>query len=261
MTITSESGTAHGVLDGRVVLVTGGNGGIGLGMAKGCAAAGADLVIWGTNNDKLGTASEVLGALTDRVVVQRVDVSDEEQVNEAFAEAVAQMGKVDSVFANAGVGAGSPFVDETLENWRRVQSINLDGTFLTFRAAARHMIERGGGGALVGIASVAAVLGAPRGQAYAVSKSGIVGLCRGLSVELGPHGIRCNSLLPGFTETELTTELRNIPGFLERTTARTPIGRWGTTDDYTSIAVFLADPTQRYQTGSSIVLDGGYSIA
>ena len=116
-----------GVLDGRVVLVTGGNGGIGLGMAKGCARPVPTSSFGGTNNDKLGTASEVLGQLTERVVVQRVDVSNEKQVNEAFAEAVAQMGKVDSVFANAGVGAGSPFVDETLENWRRVQSINLDG--------------------------------------------------------------------------------------------------------------------------------------
>ncbi len=246
------------------MLVTGGNGGIGLGLAEGCAKAGADIVIWGTNRDKLQTAEASLrdGTLAStgaRVLAQQVDVRDEAQVIAAFAEAVADLGRVDAVFANAGIGASAPFVDQTLDLWHKVHAVNIDGAFLTLREGARHMIERGGGGSLVGVSSTSAIHGAPRSQAYAVSKAGILALMRGLAVELARYGIRANSIIPGWTETEMTEAGRENEKFLTNTTQRTPIRRWGTPDDFEAIGAFLADPTQSFHTGDELVVDGGYT--
>ncbi|MGH1492814.1 MAG: SDR family NAD(P)-dependent oxidoreductase [Acidimicrobiales bacterium] len=246
-------------LSDRVVLVTGGNGGIGLGLAEGCAAAGANIVIWGTNQAKLDGATTVLEDLGATVLAQRVDVADEEQVVTGFAEAVAAMGKVDSVFANAGVSGGGPFIDQTLEDWRRVLSVNLDGAFLTLREGARHMVGRGGGGSLIGISSVSAVHGAPMAQPYAASKGAMLAITRGLAVELARYGVRCNSIIPGWTESEMTAAGRENEKFLANTTARTPIRRWGVPEDYRSLGAFLADPEQVYHTGDEIVMDGGYT--
>ena len=248
-----------GFLDGRVVLVTGGNGGIGLGMAEGCAAEGADVVIWGTNQDKLDRAAASLSADTRRVLAQRVDVSDESQVVGCFSVAVAEMGKIDSVFANAGVSGGGSFVDQTLESWREVLSVNLDGAFLTLREAARHMIERGEGGALIGVSSVSAIHGAPTAQPYASSKAAMLAMIRGLAVELARYQIRCNSVVPGWTETEMTEAGRGNERFLANTTQRTPIRRWGVPGDFRRVGAFLADPTQMYHTADEIVMDGGYT--
>lgn len=248
-----------GTLDGRVVLVTGGNGGIGLGLAEGCAAEGADVVIWGTNQSKLDAAAQTLEASGRRVLAQRVDVSAEDQVVGAFAEAVAEMGKIDSAFANAGVSGGGPFVDQTLEVWRRVMSVNLEGLFLTLREAARHMIERGEGGALVGVSSVSAIHGAPGAQPYGASKAGVLAVMRGLAVELARYRIRCNTIVPGWTETEMTETGRQNDKFLANTTARTPIRRWGLPEDFRSPGAFLADPAQLYHTGDEIIMDGGYT--
>ena len=246
-------------LAGRVVLVTGGNGGIGLGLAEGCAAAGADIVIWGTNQAKLDAASEGLSSVAGNVLAQRVDVSDESQVITGFAEAVEAMGKVDSVFANAGVSGGGRFIDQTLDDWRAVLSVNLDGAFFTLREAARHMVERGDGGALIGVSSVSAVHGAPMAQPYAASKGAMLAIMRGLAVELARSGIRCNSIIPGWTESEMTEAGRENEKFLANTTYRTPIRRWGVPSDYRLLGAFLADPTQVYHTGDEIVLDGGYT--
>lgn len=250
-----------GFLDGRVVLVTGGNGGIGLGMAEGCAAEGADLVIWGTNPDKLGAATARLEAAGARVLAQQVDVSDHDAVVAAFAEAVEAMGRVDCAMANAGISVGRsvPFVEQTPDDWHRVFAVNLDGLMVTLREAARHMIERGEGGSLVGVSSTSAIHGAPRGQAYAASKAAVLAIVRGLSVELARYGIRCNSVIPGWTETEMTAPGRENEKFLANTTARTPIRRWGTPDDFGRVGAFLADPTQVFHTGDEVVLDGGYT--
>jgi NAD(P)-dependent dehydrogenase (short-subunit alcohol dehydrogenase family) len=246
-------------LSDRVVLVTGGNGGIGLGLAEGCAAAGADIVIWGTNQAKLDRAADTLAQSGRSVLTQRVDVSDEEQVVPGFAEAVSQMGKVDAVFANAGVSGGGPFIDQTLDDWRRVFAVNLDGAFLTLREGARHMVSRGGGGSLVGISSVSAIHGAPMAQPYAATKGAMLAIMRGLAVELARYGVRCNSVIPGWTESEMTETGRQNEKFLANTTARTPIRRWGVPEDYRSLGAFLADPSQVYHTGDEIVMDGGYT--
>ena len=246
-------------LAGRVVLITGGNGGIGLGMAEGCAMAGADLVIWGTNAEKLDRASAVLQPLGARVLTQQVDVSDEESVVTGMADAIKEMGRIDSVMANAGISGGGPFIDQTLDDWRRVMSVNLEGVFLTLREGARHLVKQGDGGALVAVSSVSAIHGAPQAQAYASSKAGVLAMIRGLAVELARYGIRANSVVPGWTETEMTEAGRQNERFLANTTARTPIRRWGVPADFRTVGAFLADPTQSYHTGDEIVMDGGYT--
>ena len=247
-------------LQGRVVVVTGGNGGIGLGMARALAEAGADVVIWGRNRDKNEAARAELAAIGTRVEALVCDVADEQQVIDAFGASVATMGKVDSLFANAGVGGYSPFVDMTLAEWRRVQSVDLDGVFLCLREAARHLVDRGEGGSLVAVSSTSAIHGAPGMQHYASAKAGILAMVRGLAVELARHRIRCNSILPGWTDTELLAPSASSARFVENTTRRTPVRRWGTPDDLGPAAVFLADPTQLFHTGDLLVVDGGYTI-
>lgn len=248
-------------LSGKVVLITGGNGGIGLGMAEGCAAAGADIVIWGTNPDKLKAASEKLLAMpaAPKVLAQQVDVGDEESIVTAMADAAKEMGRIDSVMANAGIAGGGPFIEETLEGWRRIMSINLEGVFLTLREGAKQMIAQGEGGSLVAVSSVSAIHGAPGAQAYASSKAGVLALIRGLAVELARYDIRANSVVPGWTETEMTGAGRRNDRFLDNTTKRTPIRRWGTPEDFRTVGAFLADPSQAYHTGDEIIMDGGYT--
>lgn len=248
-------------LAGHVGLITGGNGGIGLGMAKGLAECGADVVIWGTNPDKNAkAAAELEGVGSGRVLAQQVDVGDEEQVDTAFAAAVEAMGKVDSCFANAGVGAGAAITDMTLETWRSVQRVNSEGAFLTLRAAARHMVPRGEGGALVGVSSTSAIHGAARNSSYAHSKAGLVAMIRGLAVELARYGITANSILPGWIETDMTQGAFGYQKFVDNVMPRIPHRRWGQPEDFSGIAAYLASPAARYHTGDTIVIDGAYTI-
>jgi NAD(P)-dependent dehydrogenase (short-subunit alcohol dehydrogenase family) len=246
-------------LAGRVVLVTGGNSGIGLGIARACAEAGAEVAIWGTNPDKNDAARAELERIGPRVLAQRCDVGDEGQVVDAFADTVAELGKVDCLFANAGVGRSSPFTEMSLEEWRFVMRVNLDGAFLTLREAARHMVARGEGGSLVGISSTSAIHGAPRLEHYAASKTAILGVMRALAVELARHRIRANTLLPGWTLTPMNEPGRRSEKFVRNTTERTPVRRWADPSDMGKAAVFLADPTYLFHTGDELVVDGGYT--
>ena len=252
-------------LGGKVALVTGGNGGIGLGMAEGLAAAGADVVIWGSNPEKNAAAETKLRAAGRRVLVQRCDVADEQQVDACFGEAVATMGRVDTCFANAGVSQKrAPFHELATDEWRRVLSVNLDGAFFTLRAAARHMIDRAKqgdpGGRLVGVASTAAVHGAARAEAYAASKGALIAMIRALAVELGRYGVTANSILPGWIETEMTAAGIADAKFARAVLPRIPARRWGRTDDFGGIAVYLASDASRYHTGDSFVIDGAYTL-
>jgi NAD(P)-dependent dehydrogenase (short-subunit alcohol dehydrogenase family) len=247
-------------LHGDVAVVTGGNGGIGLGIARALADAGADVAIWGRNEQKNQAAREELAATGRRVLALRCDVSDEQQVVDATAETISELGKIDSLFANAGVGGFAPFTRMSLEEWRRVTSINLDGAFLSLREAAKHMVERGEGGALVAISSTSAIHGAPGMQHYAGSKAALLAIIRGLAVELARHRIRCNSLLPGWTETDMLTPLAASEKFVTNTVRRTPVRRWGVPDDLGPAAVFLADLHNTFHTGDMVVVDGGYTI-
>ena len=252
-------------LAGKVALVTGGNRGIGLGMAKAMAEAGADIVIWGSNPERNLAAEGELTGLGVRVKAQTVDVSDEAQVAEGMEEAVAAMGRVDAVFANAGIGYGSPsFVDMKTETYRKVLSVNLDGVFFTLREACRHMVERAKagdpGGSLVGIASLAAIEGAARNEAYAATKGAVISMIKSVAVEHARYGVRANAILPGWIATDMTERSQNNEKFVEGVISRVPMRRWGEPKDFAGIAIYLASDASRFHTGDSILIDGGYTI-
>jgi NAD(P)-dependent dehydrogenase (short-subunit alcohol dehydrogenase family) len=249
-------------LTGKVALVTGGNSGIGLGMARALAQAGANIAIWGTNPAKNAAAKAALAETGRKVLALECDVSDEPAVERAFAETLRVLGRVDGCFANAGVsGRGSSsFLDISTEEWHRVLKVNLDGAFFTLRAAARHMVERGGGGALVGTASLAAIEGAARNQHYAATKGGLVSMMRALAVEFARHEIRANAILPGWIETDMTANAIGNERFAKNVLPRIPMRRWGTADDFGGIAVYLVSSASRYHTGDTFLIDGGYAL-
>ena len=249
-------------LTGRVALITGGNSGIGLGMALALAGAGADIAIWGTSEAKNDAARAELERTGRRVLVLRCDVGEEAAVNAAFAQTVATLGRVDGCFANAGVsGRGlSSFLDMTTEEWNRVLRVNLHGAFYTFRAAAKHMVHRGGGGVLVGTASLAAIEAAPRSEHYAATKGAMISMVRAMAVEFARHRIRAHAILPGWIETDMTANAIGNPKFHDNVLPRIPMRRWGTGSDFGGIAVYLMSDASAYHTGDSFVIDGGYSL-
>ncbi len=252
-------------LAGNVALVTGGNRGIGLGMAEALAACGADVAIWGRKAAANQEAVERLSAYGVNAKAWEVDVAHEEQVVAAMADTVAKMGRVDTVFANAGVGYGAPsFVDMSTETYRKTLAVNLDGVFFTLREACRHMVERAKagdpGGSLVGVASLAAIEGAARNEAYAATKGGVISMIKSIAVEHARFGVRANAILPGWIATDMTEMAQNSPAFAEKVIPRVPARRWGKPDDFGGIAVYLASQASAYHSGDTLVIDGGYSI-
>jgi NAD(P)-dependent dehydrogenase (short-subunit alcohol dehydrogenase family) len=249
-------------LTGKVALVTGGNGGIGLGFAEALAQAGADIAIWGTNAAKNDAARALLEATGRRILALQVDVGDSTAVDAAFAETVATLGRVDAVFANAGVSGrhGGGFDSMTDAEWDRVMRINLDGVFYTFRAACRHMVARGDGGSLVATASLAARMGAARSEHYGATKAGVIGMIQGLAVEYARHGIRANAVLPGWVETEMTDTLFGNEKFAANVKPRIPMRRWGRAEDFGGIAVYFMSDASSWHTGDSVLIDGGYVL-
>ena len=254
-------------LSGRGVVVTGGNGGIGLGMARALLASGAKVSIWGNRAEKTEAAraqlaAEVVqqGGDTSRVHALVCDVGDEAQVDAAFAQSVAALGTVHACFANAGVsGKGSMLMEMSLDEFRRVQRINVEGVFLTLRAAARHMAAHGQGGSLVATASTAAVEAAARNSHYGASKGAVTAFVRALAVELARHKIRANSILPGWIVTEMTERSVGNDKFAGAVMPRIPARRWGEIDDFGGIAVYLASDAAAYTTGEQFIIDGGYT--
>ena len=250
-------------LDGKVALVTGGNSGIGLGMADALAAAGADVSIWGTNPDKNAAAVTKLAAHGRRVQALVCDVADESAVERSFAETVKTFGRVDACFANAGVSGrsgGQSFTEMSTEEWRRVMSVNLDGAFFTLRAAVRHMTQRPGGGSLVVTSSLAAISGQARGEHYAATKGALIAMMKALAVEFARQGVRANAILPGWIETAMTERALHWDKFVERVLPRVPVRRWGVPEDFGAIAVYLTSDASAYHTGDTFVIDGGYAI-
>jgi NAD(P)-dependent dehydrogenase (short-subunit alcohol dehydrogenase family) len=249
-------------LTGKVALVTGGNGGIGLGMADALAAAGAGVAIWGRRAAKNAAAAARLERHGRPVLALACDVADEAAVEGAFAETVARLGRVDACFANAGV-AGSravrSFMELSTAEWRRVLAVNLDGAFFTLRAAARHMTARGDGGSLVVTSSLAAISGQARGEHYAATKGALIAMVRALAVELARHRVRANAILPGWIETEMTEPLLHGDRFVERVLPRVPLRRWGAPEDLGGIAVYLASDASAYHTADTFLVDGGYA--
>ena len=253
-------------LTGKVALVTGGNGGIGFGMVEAMAQAGADVVIWGSNPKKNADAEEKLKPTGVKVLTQVVDVADETAVKAGMAEAVAKMGRVDTVVANAGIGGGAPsFSEFSTETYRKVLSVNLDGVFFTFREACKHMVERAGsgdkaGGSLVVISSLSALDGAARNEAYAATKGAVISMIRAIAVEHARYGVRANAILPGWIATDMTAGAQGSDKFNDSVIKRVPVRRWGKPADFGGMAVYLASDASAFHTGDSFLIDGGYGI-
>lgn len=252
-------------LAGKVALVTGGNRGIGLGMAMAMAQSGADIAIWGTNDDNNAKAVEQLAATGVKAHSWKVNVADEDAVNAAMADTVREMGRIDSVFANAGIGklAGA-FAEMDTQAYRDVLAVNLDGVFFTLRAAAHHMVDRAKagdpGGSLVGIASLAATEGATRNQHYAATKGAVISMMKSIAVEHARYGVRANSILPGWIATDMTAGAQGNDKFETMVIPRVPAKRWGEPEDFGGIAVYLTSDASSYHSGDLFVIDGAYSI-
>ena len=252
-------------LTGKVALVTGGNGGIGLGMAEGLARAGAAIAIWGRDEAKLAKATVTLEASGAEVHAAAVDVSDAGAVTSAVAETVRSLGRIDAVFANAGVGGRTRFLDLDAAELHRVLSIDLEGALWTLREVARHMVARAEagdpGGSLVSTSSVSAVRGAPTLQSYAAAKGALVSVTKGLAAEFGRYGIRANTIIPGWIRTEMTESSFDRPEVQDAILKRVPVRRWGAAEDFAGVAVYLASDASAYHTGDTLVVDGGYTTS
>lgn len=249
-------------LSGKVAVVTGGNSGIGLGFAKAVAVAGAQVSIWGTNPEKNAAAEAELQNISPSASAIRCDVSDETAVDRSMAEVVERYGRVDALFANAGIGNQNqkPFFEHTTEDWQRVIDVNLTGAFFTLRAATKQMVEQGEGGSLILTSSGTAIQGAATGQAYAATKGGLIAMTLGLAVGMARYNINANAVIPGWVETPMTSRLFSWEKFTNAVIPRIPFRRFGTPDDFGAIAVYLMSDAARWHTGDVIKIDGGFSI-
>ena len=246
-------------LHGKVAIVTGGNGGIGLGMARGLANAGARVTVAARNKEKSDSAVRELQALGADAIAVAVDVTDDSSVQSLVRETVARWGRLDILVNNAGINIRKPAHELALDEWRTVLDTNLTSTFLCARSAYPEM-KRAGGGKIINIGSMMSIFGASFAPVYGASKGGVVQLTKSLAVAWAKDHIQVNAVLPGWIDTDLTRRGRkDIPGLEERVLARTPAGRWGTIDDCGGIAVFLASRASDFLTGTAIPLDGGWS--
>jgi len=252
-------------LSGKVALITGGNSGIGLGMAEGVAQAGADVCIWGTNPDKNAAALARLQRHGGKASAQLCDVADEAAAVRAFEATLATHGRVDACFANAGIGGrGGAFDQMPMEEWRRVLAVNLDGAYHTFRLATAHMRRRAEagdpGGRLIATASLAAISGQPRGEHYAASKGALVAMIKALAVEYARYGVTAHTILPGWIETALTSPAFHNDKFVDAVMKRIPARRWGRPEDFAAIAIYIMSDASAYHTADTFLIDGGYYV-
>ncbi len=247
-------------LQDKVALVTGGNGGIGLGMATGLAAAGAHVVIAGRNVEKSATAAASLAKYGNKTGVVAVEVQKPESCAAMIAETISQFGRLDILVNNAGINIRKQPQHVTPAEWREVLSINLDGAFYASQAAFPIM-QAAGAGKIINTGSMMSLFGSSFAPAYAASKGGIVQLTKSLATAWAQYNIQVNAILPGWIDTQLTRNARaEVNGLHERVLGRTPAGRWGEPSDFSGIAVFLASSASDFVTGAAIPVDGGWSV-
>ena len=246
-------------LRGKIAIVTGGNGGIGLGMARGLADGGARIIVAARNEEKSNEAVRNLRALGSDAFALNVDVTDEQSVEKMVQEAMHRCGRVDILVNNAGMSIRKPVQDLLLDEWRQVMDTNLTSAFLCARSVYPRM-KQIGGGKIINIGSMLSIFGAPYAPAYGASKGGIVQLTKSMAVAWASDHIQVNAVLPGWIDTELTRQARQkVSGLHDRVIARTPAGKWGNIDDLAGVAVFLASSASDFVTGAAIPVDGGYS--
>lgn len=243
-------------LQGRVALVTGANGGIGRSIALGYKAMGATVIASGRSPSK---NEAMAGELGDGHEVISLDVRDEDAVNQAIASIAGKHGRFDILVNNAGIARRINTLDMDTEDWHAVIDTHLNGSFYCTKAAAKAMVGAGNGGKIINIGSMYSLLGPPNVTNYAAAKTGILGLTRGLAVELAVHKIQVNALVPGWHKTDLNRDLLDGP-LGEEIRHKTPARRLGTADDLAGGAIFLASDAAEFVTGTTLVVDGGYSI-
>jgi 2-deoxy-D-gluconate 3-dehydrogenase len=247
-------------LSGRVAVITGGNGGIGLGMAQGIAAAGATVVLGGRNAAKGAAAVQQIKDAGGKAEFADVDVTSEKSCRALIDGAASRHGRLDILINNAGTNIRKVPDILKLEEWHTVMDTNLTSAFVCTHAAYPHM-KKAGGGKIINIGSMMSIFAAPFSPAYAASKGGIVQFARACATAWAKDNIQVNSVLPGWIDTELTKGARReVDGLHERVLARTPAGRWGDPKDFAGIAVFLASAASDFVTGTAIPIDGGYSV-
>jgi 2-deoxy-D-gluconate 3-dehydrogenase len=247
-------------LKGKVAVITGGNGGIGLGMARGIAACGASIVIAGRNEDKAATALATLHEAGTDAVFIAADVTKKSDCVALVAGAQAKYGRLDILVNNAGTSIRKMPQDYTEEEWHHVLDTNLTSAFLCSQAAYPAML-RAGGGKMINVGSMMSLFGAPYATPYAASKGGIVQMSRAMATAWAKDNIQVNAVLPGWIDTDLTKRARQqVQGLHESVEKRTPHARWGTPADMAGIAAFLAGPASDFVTGTAIPVDGGFSI-
>jgi 2-deoxy-D-gluconate 3-dehydrogenase len=244
----------------RVAFITGGNGGIGLGMAKGLASAGATVVIAGRNKAKAQSALATLHALGAQAEFVELDVLNEASCRLAIQRVIERFGRLDILVNNAGTTVRGQPQDLTAQDWHLVMNTNLTSAFLCSQAAYPHMV-RAGAGKIINIGSMMSVFASSYATPYAASKGGIVQMAKAMAVAWAKDNIQVNTILPGWVDTDLTRKAREeVQGLHEKVLARTPAQRWGNPDDFAGIAVFLAAPASNFITGAAIAVDGGYSV-
>ena len=247
-------------LKGKVALVTGGNGGIGLGIARGLAEAGASVMVAGRNREKTDAAVRELQALAPRSGGLDVDITDPKQVATMVADVVSRLGRLDILVNNAGVGIRKRPEEYTLDEYDKIVTTNMTATFLCCQAAYPEL-KRAGGGKIVNIGSMASIFGHTFALPYAASKGGVVQMTKSLAIAWATDNIQVNCILPGWIETDMTNAARQyLPDLYDRVLARTPAARWGQPADLAGTAVFLASPASDYVTGVSVPVDGGYAV-
>lgn len=246
-------------LTGHVALVTGGNGGLGLAMAKGLAKAGAAIAIWGRSADKNATAVASIEAIGGTAAAFTADVTDSERCAAAFTATIERFGKVDSAFANAGgSGARGPYHKLSDEDWRQSVDLNISSVNATFRLAIAHWLDRNAPGKLIVTSSIAGLVGIPMAAPYSATKAAVQGLVRALAIEYARAGIQANAILPGFIATEMSLDTPQY--FKDGALRRAASGEIGRLEDMEGIAVYLASPESRFMTGQCLVLDGGHTV-